>query len=160
MLDGSDDEAFNYDASATRLVYTLIADEIKKPVDSATTIGMLCNALKHIAMNPLYAGTEGIAVSTGGNISMRNNAFTSLEAWKSYLSENPMTILYELYEPTTEPITADEQIALHSLKSYDGVTQIEVDSGDVDAFIAVSGVVDTKQYIDSKFEELAAALSK
>lgn len=41
--------------------------------------------------------------------------------------------IFVLSEPTTEPLTTEEVLALNSLKTYDGVTNIIVDSGDADA---------------------------
>lgn len=45
-----------------------------------------------------------------------------------YLTNNPITVEYELATPTIETLDADSQIALNSLETFDGVTYINVDS--------------------------------
>lgn len=70
---------------------------------------------------------------TGSNshfirISLDNSIYTDVETFKTKLSENPMTILYELATPTTEELPIVDQIALHSIKTFNGTTYIETDS--------------------------------
>ena len=44
------------------------------------------------------------------------------------LKVNPITIIYELAEETTEELPIADQIALNSLATYDGITYLEFDS--------------------------------
>ena len=53
---------------------------------------------------------------------------SDLIAWFAYLDENPITVEYELATPTYEVLDNQSQIALNSLKSFNGVTYVEIDS--------------------------------
>ena len=81
----------------------------------------------------------------------------TIEEWKAWLSKNPITVEYQLAAPTYEILDNQSQIALNSLKSFNGVTYVKVDSR-VKANMVVDYVVDTKMYIDKKFAELAAQM--
>lgn len=77
--------------------------------------------------------------------------------FKEYVG-NDCIVLYETKETTFEPLPTADQIALNSLKSFDGVTYVETDS-EVKATLNVDCVLDTKAYIDKKFAELQAVLT-
>lgn len=53
---------------------------------------------------------------------------TTLEQFRELITATPIIIHYELAEPTTEALPTADQIALNSLKSFDGVTYVETDS--------------------------------
>ena len=62
-----------------------------------------------------------------------NTGFETVEQWKAYLAEQyangtPVTLTYELAEPIIEALPEADQIALHGLKSFNGVTHISTDS--------------------------------
>lgn len=52
----------------------------------------------------------------------------TIEGFKTYLSNNPMEVYYELAEPYYEDIPVADQIALNSLETFDTVTYLDVDS--------------------------------
>lgn len=51
-----------------------------------------------------------------------NQTFETVEDWKQYISENPITVVYPLATPTTQPIPAETLAILRALKSNNGVT--------------------------------------
>lgn len=53
---------------------------------------------------------------------------TTIEAFKEWISSNPITIHYILAEPITTTLSDEEIIALLSLKSFDTVTHVSTDS--------------------------------
>lgn len=57
-----------------------------------------------------------------------NTEFATLDEWKAHLQANPMTVVYEMAEETTEDLPIVDQIALNNLQTFDGVTYIEFDS--------------------------------
>ncbi len=57
-----------------------------------------------------------------------NTSFATIDEWKAHLQSNPMTVVYELAEETTEELSIADQIALNSLATYDGITYLEFDS--------------------------------
>ena len=83
---------------------------------------------------------------------------SDLEAWRNYLAEHPVTVIYPLAEEKTIPLSdiAPDALAqyaeLHT--NYPNSTIFNDESADM----AVKYVADTKLYIDKKFAELATAL--
>lgn len=54
-----------------------------------------------------------------------------LQTFKTWLSQNPLTVDYVLAEPVTEPLPESVQAQLTALHSENGVTHVFVDSGEV-----------------------------
>lgn len=54
-----------------------------------------------------------------------NTSFSTVDEWKAHLQANPMTVVYELAEETTEALPIADQIGLNSLATYDGITYVE-----------------------------------
>lgn len=54
-----------------------------------------------------------------------------LQTFKTWLSQNPLTVDYVLAEPATEPLPESVQAQLTALHSYNGTTHVFVDSGEV-----------------------------
>lgn len=80
--------------------------------------------------------------------------FSTLEEFKTYLAEKPMTVSYVLATPVETPIDAEILAAYSKLNTYYPNTTVTADG----ANLAVTYVADTKNYIDNKFAELAAAI--
>lgn len=74
---------------------------------------------------------------------------------KELFAANPTTVYYALAEPVETPLTAEQLAAFAALRTNYPTTTITNDSG---AYMAVDYVADTKNYIDNKFAELAAAI--
>lgn len=155
VIDG--DEYLSYNADEGRVVTATISNIAKKVASNDEMANMMCNAFIAKPYTIASKDKSGIALSTSATLSIFSEDFTSLDAWKAYLAEYPLELLYELAEPITEPLPAADQTALRSLKSYNGVTYLECDSG-VSPTMEAEVVIDTKRYIDSKFSELVTAL--
>lgn len=54
-----------------------------------------------------------------------NTEFATLDEWKAHLQTNPMTVVHEMAEETTEELPIADQIALNSLQTFDGITHTE-----------------------------------
>ena len=52
----------------------------------------------------------------------------NLNEFISFLTSNPITVVYELETPTETDLPTADQIALNSLQTYDGITYVEIDS--------------------------------
>lgn len=139
VFDGSDDEGFAYDKSNNRIT-THIIDSIVKCVNSnETKANILSSALVTKSLNEAFSSGEGIAISTIGVLSLLHPSLTSLEAWKVHLQANPMTLVYELAAPITEALPLADQVALNSIKTFDGTTYLEFDSPLKPEFVAEYG---------------------
>lgn len=60
-----------------------------------------------------------------------------LQTFKTWLSQNPLTVDYVLAEPVTEPLPESVQDQLSALHSENGTTHVFVDSGDVECGINI-----------------------
>lgn len=53
-----------------------------------------------------------------------NDIATTVDEWKQWLSENPITVVYQLATPTTQPIPQETLDILRKLRSNKGVTNV------------------------------------
>lgn len=60
-----------------------------------------------------------------------------LQTFKTWLSQNPLTVDYVLAEPATEPLPESVQQQLQALHSENGTTHVFVDSGEVECGINI-----------------------
>ena len=90
---------------ATRMVSEGIQNLVKKPSSSEIPASAICSAYAIIALNSLYAGTDNnvFAISTGGNISIRDTRYTDAVTFKTAMSG--VQLCYELATPTTLTLT-------------------------------------------------------
>ena len=71
-------------------------------------------------------------------INMPKDLAPNLQTFKTWLSQNPLTVDYVLAEPVTEPLPESVQQQLQALHSENGTTHVFVDSGEVEAGISVT----------------------
>lgn len=140
-----------------------------EPVHNAVVTGNsfkvkgLCSHYKITSANEGYLGNEGISFSilnASGNTNLyiydtRFNTSGSTSQLKSWLAQNPVTLVYELATPIETSLTEAELNAYKSLHTYKPNTVI---SNSEDAEMKVEYLADTKIYIDNKFAELNNAI--
>lgn len=85
-----------------------------------------------------------------------NTSFKTLDEWKAFLAENPVTVLYELAEPITEELPAADQEALKKLKTFYHVTHMYTDAS-IGGEMKVKYGADTKIYINNLIAALQEA---
>ncbi len=71
---------------------------------------------------------EGYFAISSTSIIVNITGITTSPDLKSFLAENPMTFIFELAEPVIEELPKEDQIALNSLQTFNGVTYVEFDS--------------------------------
>lgn len=74
---------------------------------------------------------------SGFYININKDVASNLETFKTWLSQNPITVEYIAIEPTTEPLPESVQAQLQALQSENGTTHVFVDSGEVEAGINI-----------------------
>lgn len=75
-----------------------------------------------------------VAIGTYSNklyLNVEKDKTPDLQTFKTWLSQNPLTVDYVLAEPVTEPLPESVQQQLQALHSENGTTHITVDSGEV-----------------------------
>lgn len=70
-------------------------------------------------------------------INMPKTLAPDLQTFKTWLSQNPLTVDYVLAEPATEPLPESVQQQLQALHSENGTTHVFVDSGEVETGINI-----------------------
>lgn len=97
---------------------------------------------------------NGIFVGSSGAIGLIYKGFTTLDELKNWLSENPVTVEYELATPITTPYTAEQENIynqLQNIKLYEGINHINILS-DIDPELTImvkKMIEDYKFYITS-----------
>lgn len=86
------------------------------------------------------------------NIYVSYNEITSLNDFKTWLNQNPITVVYQLATPTEEPLPPDLQTLLQSLKSYYPQTNIMFDT-EVEPYINFDYKLNLKSWIEDKDNE-------
>lgn len=127
----------------------------------ANKINIKSNKLKGITKevgNPGTYDKNGIFVDVAGlyiKISKKYLTEYTVDALKTYLRENPITVVGLLKEPVVTNLSAEEVqkiLALHTNKPNTTIWN------DQNAEMQVTYVADTKSYIDKKFKELSDAI--
>ena len=127
----------------------------------ANKINIKSNKLKGITKevgNPGTYDKNGIFVDVAGlyiKISKKYLTEYTVDALKTYLRDNPITVVGLLKEPIVTELSSDEVqkiLALHTNKPNTTIWN------DQEAEMQVTYVADTKSYIDKKFKELSDAI--
>lgn len=71
-------------------------------------------------------------------INMPKTLTPDLQTFKTWLSQNPLTVDYVLAEPVTEPLPESVQAQLQALHTENGTTHVFVDSGEVSCGIKLT----------------------
>jgi hypothetical protein len=129
----------------------------------ANKINVKSNKLKGITKEVGNSGAyneNGIFVNTAGciNFKILKKYLTkyTVDALKTYLRDNPITVVGLLKEPIVTELSAEEVqklLALHTNKPNTTIWN------DQNAEMQITYVADTKKYIDDKFEELSEAIT-
>lgn len=138
----------------TTMFNVTIADLINK--DNSVK---MCSTLeiKKNTTETLNSDTEWIMCNSakGVFISINNNRLESLDetGLKKFLISNNIEILIEIEEDTTQSLAEAEKAKLKNLETFEGINNITSN-----APISAVYNIDTKSYIDSKFNTLAQQL--
>lgn len=89
---------------------------------------ILCDKYKSVSYLEITTDIEGIGLHhiEGRYLSIydENFATASIDEWKAYLAENPLTVIYALNTPQEIELSAAEMAVLMELQTYDGMTNI------------------------------------
>ena len=107
-----------------------------------------------------YKKDTGITINNLGIlcITIPEEVELTLDAYKQYLADNPLHVLYKGDSEEFVPLPQSEQNAIRALKTYYPTTVITVDGGEVDPDIKVTYTADTKNYIDGKVSAKVASI--
>ena len=115
---------------------------------------ILCDQYSHASIQAARNADYAITMY-GYDIWLRNKDYATIEDFNTALAAKPIKVLAPLATPIETPLTEEELAQYRQLLTNYPITTILNDEG-VD--MEVSYVADTKNYIDKKFTELAAAI--
>lgn len=107
-----------------------------------------------------YKKDTGITINNLGIlcITLPEEVELTLDAYKQYLADNPLHVLYKDDSEEFVPLPQSEQNAIRALKAYYPTTVITADGGELDPDIKVTYTADTKNYIDGKVSAKVASI--
>lgn len=107
-----------------------------------------------------YKKDTGITINNLGIlcITLPEEVELTLDAYKQYLADNPLHVLYKGDSEEFVPLPEEEQNAIRALKAYYPTTVITADGGELDPDIKVTYTADTKNYIDGKVSAKVASI--
>lgn len=120
-FDGSVDEGWSLSGNSKRVVIGAIASAVKRPLSNSVPANIISNQFKSISSNSTYQGTYGISVDAdNGSLGVCDGTGTMIVAdWRTFLSNNPLQVCYELATPTTISLTPQQ------IESLAGVNYID-----------------------------------
>lgn len=127
------------------------------PLDYTKTELQMCNSFTpNTAPLELNGANGTIATYSSGGIFLRYDGASSISEMAAYLARNPVEYMYAMETPIEIPLSEAEMEAFANLYSHYPSTTIRNSTG---AFMAVSYIADTKNYIDGKLAALGTAVS-
>lgn len=135
VFDGSEDEKWGLSREhENHINFALV---IKGAITVNTGIRTMMDKFKYFGAiwNSDLLGQDMFGATL--RINMPKTLATDLQTFKTWLSQNPLTVDYVLAEPVTEPLPESVQAQLQALHSENGVTHVFVDSGEVECGINI-----------------------
>lgn len=132
MLDGSDDEGWTSQEGTTLGIRYLLKNTGFMNSDTSSSVAHSMNTNFELGGNGHTYSRPNCYTLADGSLYVSLNGTETLDEFKTYLSNKPMTVDGILATPIETPLTDEEIIALHQLKTYQGVTHI-FGSNDPDA---------------------------
>lgn len=129
VFDGSEDEKWELSREHENHINFALA--IKGAITVNTGIRTMMDKFKYFGAiwNSDILGQDMFGATL--RINMPKTLATDLQTFKTWLSQNPLTVDYVLAEPATEPLPESVQQQLQALHSENGTTHVFVDSGEV-----------------------------
>lgn len=129
VFDGSEDEKWGLSREhENHINFALV---IKGAITVNTGIRTMMDKFKYFGAiwNSDLLGQDMFGATL--RINMPKTLATDLQTFKTWLSQNPLTVDYVLAEPVTEPLSESVQAQLQALHTENGTTHVFVDSGEV-----------------------------
>lgn len=136
VFDGSEDEKWGLSREHEKHINFALV--IKDAITVNTGIRTMMDKFKYFGAiwNGDILGQDMFGAML--RINMPKTLATDLQTFKTWLSQNPLTVDYALAEPVTEPLPESVQALLQALHSENGTTHVIIDSGEVAAEISAT----------------------
>lgn len=122
VFDGSSDEDIKIGTSSGVNNYAFIVLSDAKANNYSTVFST------HYKATGNASDTQGsICVNATNSLIMRDYRFATATEYKTWLQSNPVTVVYELAEPTETPLTAEQVAEFKKLYTFEPVTNVLCD---------------------------------
>lgn len=168
IFDGSNDEVWSLQSTNEYGINNFFINMTNESDYTVFQRGK-CNKLEKQETVIAETKTEGIYFNTANiYVRLKKERVADVSALKTWLQQNPLTVVYELQTPTEEPISAETQKALYSIMSCDEKTDISIAGVPADAEIQnqfllprnMDGALNTTAYATAKKTEIEAEQQK
>lgn len=135
VFDGSEDEKWALSNDPKNITTNRFCIRMKT-INTCYKMLTMCNKMAWKNANQV----DVVGQSTHGvnfYITLPKDLAPDLQTFRTWLSQNPLTVDYVLAEPATEPLPESVQQQLQALHSENGTTHVFVDSGEVEAGINI-----------------------
>ena len=142
VFDGSDDEPWWAYTDSAYAGYALFVDDMAHGLRQSG----YCD---RFPVHETDTMTPGVWLGSENNILYMHNTkviASDVDTWRTWLSENPITVQYPVATPIETPLSEEELAAYASLHTYRDHTTVSNDAG---AYMELEYVIDAKKYIDS-----------
>lgn len=129
VFDGSSDEKWNgiYAETSNKLRFTIPLSNCVAS-DSTVNGGKSLNSHFKLGSNGATYNTQNIYTISTTDLLVTNDKVTTALEFITWLTQSPMTLLYELATPTYEVLPLADQVTLNSLLTFDGTTYLDIES--------------------------------
>ena len=126
VFDGSDDEYWDYDISNSIIVFFA---RLSNECAEMYTGKECCTHYQTAKVYWTYASdkTCGFIKDFKNNFCILDSSYSNLASFKTWLQSNPVTVVYELAEPTETPLTAEQVAEFKKLYTFEPVTNVLCD---------------------------------
>lgn len=151
-FDGSEDENWNILGENNNRA-SIALNDMKYNADSSNDIAK-SNYFKHES-SVFYDSMDIVGMCEFANMIFfrfgSGSEINSVETLRAWLSENPLTVLYETSTETFTPLPEEEQSAMNALVMYAPTTVLTADTGDLSVELEVFYIADTTTYLTANF---------
>lgn len=164
VYDGSEEEGWHMSGTASekyRVGNHNMQNSVLGSESNVTKAICMCSNYQIITANNTYTNIEGFSVDPNGLIFIYDknyNTQNSINDYKNYLSEHPMTVIYALATPIETDLSEEELTSYAALRTNYPTTVVTSDS-DPEVGIEVEYVADTKTFVENKINELKQLLA-
>lgn len=153
-FDGSTDELWNkYSNNVSMDGYSV---NVSNAIDDSNCICdklLSTESISTETKESISTETKESIKLTGGNrlfvILNKSRGLDTVDLFKNWLSQNPITVVYQLATPVEEPLPSDLQTLLQSLKTYYPQTNIMFNT-EVEPYINFDYKLNLKSWIEDK----------
>ena len=123
VLDGSKDEAWSFFGTDSFNQFYINIDTVEHLSDEKNAY---CKKFRPAVIADRGAEKE-IIYSANGAIAVSTELVTELDAWKTWIQSNPITVLYRSIEETFVPLSETERAAMNELYTFRPTTVLSND---------------------------------